>query len=152
MTDESVPTTELHETLSAWWDTVAGLTLDSPQTDWDAMTAYLADDCVLYFGGMGAPASEGLDAVVSDLKTTLTYWRMAERRVLSHGLDAEGTTVFASMNNRLEILGEPIDYPETEVVTFDEAGKIARYELYCDPSPIRAVFAKKNPVPATTSN
>ncbi|MET7458385.1 nuclear transport factor 2 family protein [Streptomyces sp. NPDC005574] len=146
MTGQSMPTTEVHERLSAWWDTIAGLTPHSPQADWDAMTAYLADDCVLYFGGMGAAASVGVDAVVADLKKTLTYWRMVERRVLSHGLDAEGTTVFASMNNRLEILGEPIDYPETEVVTFDGAGKIARYELYCDPSPIKAVFAKKNPV------
>ncbi|HWJ65282.1 MAG TPA: nuclear transport factor 2 family protein [Nocardioides sp.] len=145
MTDQGASAVALHEALSAWWDTVRDLRADSPQQDWERMTAHLADDCVLYFGGLGAPASVGVDAVVADLKQTLSYWRMVERRVLAHGLSADGSTVFASMNNRLEILGDGIDFPETEVVTFDDEQKITRYELYCDPTPIKAVFAAKNP-------
>lgn len=144
MTDPILQAPALHQTLSEWWDAIIGLTLDSPQSAWDAMTAFLAEDCVLYFGGMDAPASKGIDAVIADLKKTLVYWKMLQRRVIVHGLDASATTVFATMNNHLEILGEPLDYPETEVVSFNEAGKIARYELYCDPSPIKAVFAAKH--------
>jgi len=60
-------------------------------------------------------------------------------------LDAEELTVFVSMNIRLEILGQPVELPETDVVTFDGELKITRYELYCDPSPIKAVFTEKGP-------
>lgn len=142
---EAAPATDLHAILSAWWEAIAALDLDSPQKDWDAMTSYLADDCVVYFGGMGSPATVGVGAVDADLRKILTYWRLVERRVLTRGADAAGTTIFASMNNRLEILGEALDFPETEVVTFDEEGRIARYELYCDPAPIAALIAARRP-------
>jgi ketosteroid isomerase-like protein len=133
----------LHRTLSDWWKTVQGLKPQSPAADWDAMTAYLSPDCVLFFGGMGAPASQGIEAAVTDLKKVLTYWQLLERRVLAEGASTHGRTIFAAMNNRLSILGQPVELPETEVVTFDEDGKIARYELYCDPGPIKAIFASQ---------
>lgn len=111
------------------------------------MTAYLSPDCVLFFGGMGAPASQGIEAAVADLKKIMSYWQLLERRVLAEGLDAHGKTAFVTMNNCLAILGQKVELPETEVVTFDEEGKISRYELYCDPSPIKAIFASKAPKP-----
>jgi hypothetical protein len=85
------------------------------------MTAYLSPDCVLFFGGMGAPASQGIEAVVTDLKKVLTYWQLIERRVLAEGLSADGNTVFAAMNNRLSILGQHIELPETEVEKVEAA-------------------------------
>ncbi|KAK75237.1 nuclear transport factor 2 family protein [Bordetella bronchiseptica] len=137
----------LHQTLSDWWKAIQGLMLESPEADWKAMTAYLSPDCVLFFGGMGAPASQGIEAAVADLKKIMSYWQLLERRVLAEGLDAHGKTAFVTMNNCLAILGQKVELPETEVVTFDEEGKISRYELYCDPSPIKAIFASKAPKP-----
>jgi hypothetical protein len=132
---------ELHEKLSNWWEIIRDLKIDSSESDWELLTSYLAPDCTLYFGGMTAPASHGYAEVVANLKQTLTYWKMLERRVTAAGGDEAGT-IFASMNNRLAILGEEIEFFETEVVSFDAAGLIKTYELYCDPSPIQAVFAK----------
>jgi len=92
-----------YEKLSSWWDVIKNLTADSPEEDWRTMTDYLAPDCIVYFGGMAAPASEGPEAVVADLKKVLSYWKMVERRVLTEGVDASGTTIFVSMNNRLGV-------------------------------------------------
>lgn len=142
MTDQHAHDLELPDVLSAWWDTIAGLRVDSPAEDWDTMTAYLADDCVVHFSGMGAPASIGHDAVVADLRQVLTYWRLVERGVVSHAVDAAGSTVLASMSNRLEIRGQALEFAEAEVVTFDADRKIGRYELYCDPTPIKELLAR----------
>lgn len=142
MNDQKGPALELPDVLSAWWDTIAALRVDSPTEDWDTMTAYLADDCVVHFSGMGAPASVGHDAVVADLRQVLTYWRLVERRVVSHAVDAAGSTVLAGMSNLLEIRGQALEFAEAEVVTFDADGKIDRYEFYCDPTPIKELLAQ----------
>lgn len=47
------------------------------------------------------------------------------------------------MNNRLVVLGEEIDFPETEVVTFDDKDRILEHKLYFDPAPITAIVQKK---------
>ena len=142
MNDQHAPALELPDVLSAWWDTIAALRVDSPAEDWDAMTAYLTDDCVVHFNGMGAPASVGHEAVVTDLRQVLTFWHLVERRVQALAVDEARSTVLASMSNRLEIRGQALELAEAEVVTFDADGRISRYELYCGPAPIVALLGQ----------
>ncbi|CAM1511782.1 Fc.00g092950.m01.CDS01 [Cosmosporella sp. VM-42] len=132
----------LHHRLDEFWDIVRDLRADSPEDAWDTYASYLNPDCVVYLSGIGAAPSRGSTDAVADMKKLVTYWGLKERRVLSKGVDLEGTTVFACMNNLLVILGEELDFPETEVVEFDNEGRIVDYRLYCDPAPIMAVFQK----------
>lgn len=68
---------------------------------------------------------------------------MVEHKNVAHVEQADGRLIVNAMENKLRIMGELVEgFRECEVVTFDGEGKIERYELYVDPGPIMAVFAK----------
>jgi hypothetical protein len=136
-------TDKLNTKLGEWWEIIRNLKPDSPQEDWDKYASYLNPDAVIYLSGMGAPPAKGVDEATAEMKKILGFWGIVERKVLSQGTDSAGKTAFCSMNNRLAILGEEIDFAETEVVVFDDEDRIVDYKLYCDPAPIMAIFQKK---------
>ena len=73
----------------------------------------------------------------------MTYYAMEEHRIVTHVENEGGMVIVNAMENKLRIMGELIEgFRECEVVSFDGEGKIERYELYVDPSPIMAVFAR----------
>lgn len=62
---------------------------------------------------------------------------------MTHVEQQDGKVIVNAMENKLKIMGELVEgFKECEVVTFDREGKIERYELYVDPSPILAAFGK----------
>ncbi|KAH7156606.1 hypothetical protein EDB81DRAFT_787495 [Dactylonectria macrodidyma] len=135
--------TNVHAKLDELWGFISTLKADSPQEEWDRFALYLSPDIIMYQKGINEPASHGREEVVAGFKNLLSFWAMVERRVLSQGVDAAGTTAFANMNNRLAIFGEEIDFAEMEVVKFDEEGRVLEHRLYCDPAPIMAIIQKK---------
>ena len=129
--------------LDLWWGQLEHLTLESSDSKFEKMTDYLSDDCIVYFGGMNAPVSFGKAEVKKDFKKTLSYWKLMKREVTNFAI--KDNIVFCAMKNKLQILGVKVDdFYETEVGTFDDEGKIKRYELYCDPTPIRKIFSDVN--------
>lgn len=130
----------LSSNLTEWWESIRVLAANSPENEWEKMLSYLSDDCVLYFNGMNVAPAKGKAEVKTTLSNLTSYWKLVKRNVTNLGFDENEITVFAAMNNQLEILGIPLDFPETEVVKFDENAKIIHYELYCDSTPIKAIF------------
>ncbi|KPM42440.1 hypothetical protein AK830_g4092 [Neonectria ditissima] len=139
----------VHAKLDELWDLIKTLKADSSQEEWDKFASHLSPDVIMYQKGMNEPPSRGREEVVAGFKNLLSFWAMVERRVLSQGVDAAGTTAFANMNNRLSVFGEEIDFAETEVVKFDEEGRVLEHRLYCDPGPIMAIAQKKSAEKAT---
>lgn len=85
--------------------------------------------------------------LVAATQILISYWAMVEYKIVTHVEQLDGRVVVNAMENKLRIMGELVEgFKECEVVTFGEDGKIERYELYVDPSPIMAVFAKANAV------
>ncbi|KAH7008461.1 hypothetical protein EDB80DRAFT_716607 [Ilyonectria destructans] len=136
-------TDKLHTKLNEWFEVIRTLKPDSPQEDWDKFSSYLSPSAVIYYNGMNAPPAQGIDEIVAEMKKILGFWSIIERRVVSEGTDAAGKTAFCSMNNRLVILGEEIDYPETIVVTFDDQDRILDQKLYSDRATIGEIFQRK---------
>ncbi|KAH6987794.1 hypothetical protein BKA56DRAFT_577703 [Ilyonectria sp. MPI-CAGE-AT-0026] len=136
-------TDKLHTKLNEWWEVIRALKPDSPQEDWDKFSSYLSPSAVIYYNGLSAPPARGIDEIVAEMKKILGFWSIVERRVVSEGTDAAGKTVFCSMNNRLRILGEEIDYPETVVITFDDQDRILDQKLYSDRAIIGEIFQRK---------
>ncbi|KAL6401285.1 putative epoxide hydrolase protein [Ilyonectria robusta] len=135
---------KLNTKLDEWWEVMRNLKLDSPQEEWDKFTSYLNPDAVVNLSGMAAPPARGIADTVVEMKKLMGFWSLVERRVLAQGTDAAGKTAFCNMDNRLLILGEEVDFPETEVVTFDDQDRILEYKLYCDPTPLQPIFDKKS--------
>lgn len=134
---------KLQHKLAEWWDVMRDLRTDSPPETFDKWASYLSEDCKMHLSGMGHHEARGQEDAKEHMRRILTHWVLKERRVLNQGTDfTSGTTLMVNMNNRLDILGEEIDFPETEVVKFDEQGKIVDYKLYCDPAPIMALVKK----------
>ncbi|KAK7417077.1 hypothetical protein QQX98_004838 [Neonectria punicea] len=133
----------VHAKLDELWALISTLKADSPQEEWDRFVSHLNPDIIMYQKGMNEPPSHGREEVVAGFKNLLSFWGMLERRVLSQGVDAAGTTAFANMNNRLSICGEELDFAEMEVVKFDDQGRVLEHRLYCDPAPIMAIVQKK---------
>lgn len=135
---------KLQHRLGEWWDVMRELRPDSPAETWDKWASYLSSDCRLHLSGMGHHEARGREDAKEHMKRIVEHWVLKERVVLNSGMDfATGTTLMVNMRNRLEILGEEIDFAEAEVVEFDEGGKIVDYKLYCDPAPIMAIVNKK---------
>ena len=134
---------KLQGRLAEWWNVMRDLRTDSPPEMWDKWASYLSPDCKMHLSGMGHHEAHGQNDAKEHMKRILTHWILKERRVLNQGMDfSSGRTLMANMNNRLDILGEEIDFPETEVVEFDEQGRIVDYKLYCDPTPIKSIVSK----------
>ncbi|KAF7560701.1 hypothetical protein G7046_g3462 [Stylonectria norvegica] len=132
----------LHTKLEKWFDATAKLRPDSPQALWDDFASYLSPDCELYLSGVTGAPSRGPAEAIAAFRKTVTFWEMKEQRVLSRGIDLSGRVLTVEMNNRLAILGEEMDFPEVAVVTFNDKSQIIKHKLYCDPSPVMAVFKK----------
>ncbi|KAF7548408.1 hypothetical protein G7Z17_g7071 [Cylindrodendrum hubeiense] len=136
-------THKLNAKLSEWWELVFDLKPDSPQEDWDKFSSHINPDALFYNNGMTGPPARGIEEIVSEMKKLLGFWSIIERRVVSEGTDAAGKTAFCCMNNRLAILGEEIDFPETQVVMFDDQERIIEQRLYCNPAPITEIIQRK---------
>jgi len=123
------------------WSFLSTLT---PETDLQDYTKFFTPTATVYLSGMEKPPCTSHDSLVASVKTLLTYWAIPERKVLVH-VEGEDGTIVNAMENKLTIIGEEVSgFAECEVVKFEkESGKIQEYLLYCDPSPIMAVFAKK---------
>lgn len=137
-------TTTRFATLDAFWVAVDQIQTTSTNEEWEKLAGYFADDAVLYVLGMSSPPVTGKAAAIESFKTLKTYWALVERRQRSQSLSADGKVAVVEMDNHLTIFGEHVEhFPETEVVEFDEAGKIASYRLYCDGTPLKEIAAKK---------
>ncbi|TAQ88923.1 hypothetical protein B7494_g2751 [Chlorociboria aeruginascens] len=96
-----------------------------------------------YLNGMTQPPCTSHVDLFTTFQTLATYWKMAEREVISHVEGADGTIVNAMENKLLIMLGEDVNgFAECEVTKFDGEGKIKEYLLYCDSAAVKEVFAK----------
>lgn len=137
-------TTSRFATLDAFWVAVDQVKTTSTDEEWKSLVDYFADNAVLYVLGMASPPVTGKAAAIESFKTLKTYWALVERRQRSQSLSTDGKVAVVEMDNHLTIFGEHVEhFPETEVVEFDDAGKIASYRLYCDGTPLKDIAAKK---------
>jgi hypothetical protein len=130
-------------TLASMWKHMSSLTPTSSASDIDHITTFFSPNAVVYLSGMGQPPCTSHAELVTATQTLITYWAMVEHKNITHVEQQDGKVIVNAMENKLRIMGDLVEgFRECEVVTFTEEGKIERYELYVDPSPIMAVFAK----------
>ncbi len=134
---------ELHSRLDDFWAVVKSLKPTSSDEDFAKIGNYIAPESTLYFSGLRNPAAEGPDGAIAEMKGLVQTWGLNERRVLVRAASEDGKTVVTAMNNLITILGQEIEFPETEVVEFDADDLIVNYRLYADPTPILAIFKEK---------
>lgn len=116
----------------------------STANEWSLLTDFFTKDAVLYLQGMGGPSVTGSEATVDAIKSLKSYWALVERRQRTRALSADGKTAIVEMDNHLTIFGEHVEhFPETEVVEFNDVGKIISYRLYCDGTPLKDIVAKR---------
>lgn len=137
-------TAQLHSRLDDFWAVVKTLKTTSSEEDFAKLSDYIAPKSTLHISGMNSRAAEGPEGVIAEMKALVQTWGLNERRVLVRAVSADGRTVVSEMNNLITILGEEIEFPETEVVEFDADGLIVNYRLYADPTPILNVFKAKS--------
>ena len=122
---------------------MCSLTPTSSAADVQHTASFFAPTAVVYLSGMGQPPSTGHAELVANTQKLISYWAMVEHKIVTHVQQPDGKVIVNTMDNTLSIMGELVEgFKECEVVTFDEDGKIVRYELYVDPGPIMQVFAK----------
>jgi hypothetical protein len=130
------------QTLEDMWEYLSTLTSTSTKDAIQGYTQFFTPSATVYLSGMSQPPATSHDSLTTAVKALLTYWGHLERKIVVH-VDGEDGSVVNAMENRLLIAGEVVEgFKECEVVRFEE-GKIKEYLLYCDPSPIMAVFAKQ---------
>ncbi|KAL1874362.1 hypothetical protein VTK73DRAFT_445 [Phialemonium thermophilum] len=147
MASYSISRSDLHANLDAFWLAVKALSPTAPASAFEKYGSFLAPDCIVYQSGMGQPPSRGREAAVKAMRALLGYWELVEYRVRSRASSAPSAAggrriIVHEMDNKLRILGRTVEhFGETEVVEYDDNGLIVEYRLYCDPSPIREIFA-----------
>jgi hypothetical protein len=91
---------------------------------------------------MGNPETVGRKEAIESMQRLQKYWMLKEVKVVMRAHSEDGRTIISEMSNVLEIAGVEVkDFPETEIVEFDDQCLIKTYCLYCDPSPIKQVLA-----------
>jgi ketosteroid isomerase-like protein len=124
------------------WDHLSTMSSSSTEAAYEQYLEFFTPAATVFLSGMSQPPTTSHDSLNTAVKTLLTYWGHLDRKVIHH-VEGEDGSVVNAMENKLLIAGEVVDgFKECEVVRF-EGGKISQYLLYCDPAPIRAVFAKK---------
>jgi hypothetical protein len=68
--------------------------------------------------------------VIEDIEEVLGKSSLEEREVLFLTLVSDGHTVLRDKKERIKVVGEAIDLPETEVATFHVGGIINSLKLY----------------------
>lgn len=130
-------------TLAAMWKQMCSLSPNSSTTDIQQITSFFSPTAIVYLNGMGQPPCTSHAELIAATQTLISYWAMVEHKNVTHVEQEGGKIIVNAMDNKLKIMGELVEgFRECEVVTFDGEGKIERYELYVDPSPIMAIFAK----------
>jgi len=74
----------------------------------------------------------GRQGAIDKLCSIITekYWKLAERKVISSAVTAEGSRLFCQTEKRLIIHGQSVDpFFETEVTVFDADGLIIELRL-----------------------
>ncbi|CZR67447.1 uncharacterized protein PAC_17346 [Phialocephala subalpina] len=136
-------TSKNNQNLESLWERLSTLTKETPLSTLNEITAFFAPTGSFYPNGMTQPPCTSHESLITTFQNLATYWKMAERKVVSH-VEGEDGTIVNAMDNKLLILGEEVNgFGECEVVKFDAEGRIKEYLLYCDSTAVKEVFAKK---------
>jgi hypothetical protein len=134
-------------TLSTFWKHISWLTSTSSPSSIAQITQFFSLTAVVYLTGMGNPPCTNHAELVAAIQTLVSYCAIEEHEIITHIKSQDGRVIVNTMENKNVIMRELLEgFRECEVVTFDEEGRIERYELYFDSSPIVAVLAKANAV------
>lgn len=91
---------------------------------------------------MGNPGTVSRQEAIQSMHGLQKSWKLKEHKARMGAHSEDGKTIISEMSNVLEIAGVEVkDVPETEFVEFDDQGLTKTYRLYCEPSPIKQVFA-----------
>lgn len=133
---------QLYPIVDAFWHDVQAITPNSPPAAYTKFASYFAPDAKAWMSGMGNPGTVGRQEAIESMHGLQKFWKLKEHKVIMRAHSEDGKTIISEMSNVLEIAGVEVrDFPETEIVEFDDQGLIKTYRLYCDPSPIKQVFA-----------
>ncbi|RKK93428.1 hypothetical protein BFJ68_g15542 [Fusarium oxysporum] len=133
-----------HVHLDAFHDAISNLTSEPTEAQLDAVVTCFAPTGRFYIGGINVPPVTGRAGAKEGFRRLVKYWRLAERVVTTKAVANDGKTAIAEMNNKLEILGESLQFPEVEVVDFDvDSGLIVGFRLYADGAPIQEILKKR---------
>ncbi|KAG0645043.1 hypothetical protein D0Z07_9127 [Hyphodiscus hymeniophilus] len=132
-------------TLDSMWKHMTSLTPTSSPSTIQAITTFFSPTAIVHLNGMSQPPCTSHAELIASVQTLVTYWSMEELKVVTHVESADGKVIVNTMDNKLRIKEELVEgFKECEVVTFDAEGRIERYDLFVDPSPVVAVFARLN--------
>jgi len=133
---------DLYAVVDAFWHDIQAITPTSTDEAYNKFASYFAPDAKAWLSGMGSPNTVGPAEAVEAMRDLQKYWKLKVHNVVTRAHSQDGRTIISEMSNDLEIMGIDVKgFPETEFVEFDERGLIKTYRLYCDPSPIKQVFA-----------
>jgi hypothetical protein len=133
---------DLYPVVDAFWHDVQAITPTSTEEAYNQFVSYFAPDAKAWLSGMGTPNTVGHAEAVEAMRGMQKYWKLKMLNVVTRTHSEDGKTIISEMSNVLEVMGVDIKgFPETEFVEFDDQGLIKTYRLYCDPSPIKQVFA-----------
>jgi hypothetical protein len=131
--------------LEELYATIQTLRPSSSQDDFDKFASFFTTDCAVYLKSMNPhnmPAISRSEAI-EDLQEVLSKYSLESREVIFHTLASDNYTVLCETKKRINVMSEVIDFPETEVVTFDEGGLIKVLKLYSCWSPIVTIVQEK---------
>jgi hypothetical protein len=131
--------------LDELYATIQTLRSSSPNRDFEKFASYFTSECTVYLKSMNPhnmPAISRSEAI-EDLQEVLSKLSLESREVLFYTLASDGHTVLCETKKRINVMGEVIEFPETEVVTFDEGGLIKVLKLYSCWSPIVTIVQEK---------
>ncbi|KAI1804697.1 hypothetical protein F4811DRAFT_518763 [Daldinia bambusicola] len=131
----------LHAKLDALYDVLSGLTVSSPDADFEKFASFFAEDCRAWLISMRelAEPSVGRKGVIQGAKDLVKNMRIEERRVVDR-FDS-GNRVSVEMSNRYDCLGKTVDpFWETVTVAFNDEGLITDFKTYCCRSPMVAII------------
>lgn len=123
----------LYTKLDDLYKTIDGLTLNSTSEKFDAFGAFFSGNCTVYLKSMREydEPSAGPQAAIDALRDNKKEQHVAERRILSRSITADGLTIYCEMKNRLHVLGQTLDpFYETAVVVFNDKGFITELKQY----------------------
>ncbi|RSL38169.1 hypothetical protein CEP54_016427, partial [Fusarium duplospermum] len=114
---------QLHKKLDAFHDDIAILTSTSSPGDFNDFANHLSPVGLWYLGGMIVPPATRREDAISGVKDLLKNWQLKQKQriVIVRAVANNATTAIAEMNNKLEIAGEPLNFPEIDIADFNDA-------------------------------
>ncbi|KUJ07795.1 uncharacterized protein LY89DRAFT_691500 [Mollisia scopiformis] len=132
-----------NHTLETLWKHMSTLSPTTPLGTLTEITTFFAPTGSFYLHGMTQGPSTSHASLITTLQTLQTYWKIVERKLVTH-VEGEDGTIVNAMSNKLLILGKEVNgFAECEVVRFDEDARIKEYLLYCDAAAVKEAFAQK---------